>query len=465
MLALLAAWPVEAEEARRPDVITLANGNIYHGTLSLEALRLKAPYGEVAVPTARLAALRQAGKTGVRLETRNGSRFTGSLMQDRLPFLRVGEPKLDIAAVEVVELVFGSRDGKPADLPPDLVEARNGDLFRAAVTADGFTLKTPAGPHKLARPAVKALFSEEGGKRAYAHTAEGEIVGELAESGLALTLPGGGALAMPVAEVAAVGLAVPAGALGMIPPAALPKVIRDGLRDGSPGPALVVLAGGPYLRGDLQGDGDFDEKPVKPVTLKPFALAALPVTFEEYDRYTAATGKPPADDRGFGRGRQPVINVSWDEAMDYVRWLSDQTGKRYRLPSDAEWEYAARGGTATRFWWGDTLKKGMANCGDCGSLWDGEGPARVGRFAPNPYGLYDMTGNVWQWTADCWNSTFVDAPSDGTPMDKPECAKRVYRGGAWSAIAVEMRSANRWREFPQRHGDDTGFRLARDLEP
>jgi formylglycine-generating enzyme required for sulfatase activity len=196
------------------------------------------------------------------------------------------------------------------------------------------------------------------------------------------------------------------------------------------------------------------------VQLQPFAIGVHEVTFDEYDRFCADTGHRKPDDQGWGRGGQPVVNVSWEDANAYAAWLSRRTEQRYRLPSDVEWEYAARAGSVSRFWWGDDPQPYRANCADCGSLWDGEQSAPVGRFPPNPFGLHDTAGNVFEWVADCWQESFVAvsaAAGDGV------CGKRVIRGGAWSFPAREIRSANRWRDFPTRRSDDTGFRLVREL--
>ena len=188
------------------------------------------------------------------------------------------------------------------------------------------------------------------------------------------------------------------------------------------------------------------------------------VSFEEYDLFCAATGRTRPDDSDWGRGRRPVVNVSWKDAVAYAEWLSGRTGRRYRLPTDAEWEYAARAGSATRFWWGDELQAGRANCEGCGTPWDGEKSAPVGMFEPNSFGLHDTAGNVFEWVADCWLGSFADAPEDGSAVEKPDCVSRVIRGGAWSFPVHEIRSANRWRDFSTRRSDDTGFRLVRELE-
>ena len=162
------------------------------------------------------------------------------------------------------------------------------------------------------------------------------------------------------------------------------------------------------------------------------------VTFAEYDRFVSATGRESPDDRGWGRGRRPVINVNQADAKAYATWLSAQTGKTYRLPSEAEWEYAARARTRTRYSWGDSIgcdqaRYGRREGGECSDSWDGTVP--VGSFEPNAFGLYDMHGNVWEWVADCWHDNYEDAPTDGSAWTTGcDSARAVLRGGSWALI-------------------------------
>ena len=167
---------------------------------------------------------------------------------------------------------------------------------------------------------------------------------------------------------------------------------------------MVEIPGGTFRMGCVSGRGCVDwEHPVHEVRVEAFELSRYEVTFEEYDRFTEATGRAPAADEGWGRGRRPVINVSWADAVAYTIWLSAETGRRYRLPSEAEWEYAARAGTVTAYSWGHGIGRNRANCRGCGSRWDDEQTAPVGTFEPNGWGLHDVHGNVWEWTRDCWN--------------------------------------------------------------
>ena len=195
-------------------------------------------------------------------------------------------------------------------------------------------------------------------------------------------------------------------------------VFRDKLKDGSEGPEMVVVPAGTFKMGDIQGKGVDSEKPVHTVSIpKAFAIGRYQITFEDYDRFASATSRSLPNDEGWGRGRQPAINVSWEDAVEYAKWLSEQTGKRYRLPTEAEWEYAARAGTETEYWWGNEMKPGMANCDGGDTRWGGKQTSPVGSFPPNPFGLYDTAGNVWEWVQDNWHENYQGAPADGTAWE------------------------------------------------
>ena len=200
----------------------------------------------------------------------------------------------------------------------------------------------------------------------------------------------------------------------------------------------------------------------------PFAVGQNEVTFAEYDRFVLATWRKLPSDQGWGRKNRPVINVAWDDTMAYAEWLYEQTGQHYRLPSEAEWEYAARGGTTTIYWWGDEVRqdgKVRANCSECGSQWDLKQTAPVGSFAANPFGLQDTAGNVWEWVEDCWHDRYQGAPSDGSAWEKAgggDCSQRVVRGGSWGGRPGNLRSAGRdWSNTVFRPYF-IGFRLAQD---
>ncbi len=248
--------------------------------------------------------------------------------------------------------------------------------------------------------------------------------------------------------------------------AAQPQTFQDPLQYGGLGPVMVSIPTGQFSMGSpTTENGRYpDEGPQHSVTIpRAFAIGRDEVTFDDYDRYAQASGKKLPADNGWGRGTRPVINVSWQDAQDYAAWLSRQTGQTYRLPSEAEWEYAARAGTTTAYWWGDALGKNHANGGGGGSVWDGKQTAPVGSFAANPWGLHDTAGNVWEWVADCWHDSYQGAPTDGSAWGGAANCDRGVRGGSWINFPQILRSAFRNWYRPDDSNYDQGFRLARAL--
>ena len=236
----------------------------------------------------------------------------------------------------------------------------------------------------------------------------------------------------------------------------------DTLSGGGKGPAMVVVPCGSFSMGSTESS---DEQPVHPVSIAAsFALAKYEVSFAEYDAFAKATGRSEPSDSGWGRGKRPVINVSWDDAKAYAAWLSQQTGKTYRLPTEAEWEYAARAGSITKYPWGDEVGLNNANCDGCGSQWDNKQTAPVGSFAANAFGLHDMHGNVWEWVQDCHHSSYEGAPVDGAAREQCDSSSRVLRGGSWLSNPSRLRSACRGGNSASITVLTYGFRLAQDLE-
>ena len=233
-------------------------------------------------------------------------------------------------------------------------------------------------------------------------------------------------------------------------------------------PELVVVPSGSFMMGSPSGEEgrDGDEGPLHRVSIaEPFAVGVYEVTFAEWDACRRGGGcTHHAYDRGWGRGSRPVIHVSWEDAKSYVRWLSLETGARYRLLSESEWEYVARAGTRTRYHWGDGVGRGRANCAGCGSRWDDERTAPVGSFSANGFGLHDVHGNVREWVEDCWQGSYAGAPGDGGVWTSGgSCSWRVLRGGSWNNLPGEVRSANRYWIGPGYRFGYVGFRVARTL--
>jgi formylglycine-generating enzyme required for sulfatase activity len=242
------------------------------------------------------------------------------------------------------------------------------------------------------------------------------------------------------------------------------RTLRSGtvFRDCADCPEIVWLPQGEFI----MGEASTANSPRHVVRINyMLAVGRYEVTFVEWDACVTDGGcRRRPYDSGWGRGRQPVINVSWADAQQYSAWLSRKTGKRYRLLSEAEWEYAARAGSHARFWWGNDTGHGDANCYDCGSRWDRRQAAPVGSFAPNPFGLYDMHGNVSEWVEDCYHDRYRDAPNDGRAwtLDCSASADtRIVRGGAWHSPTHTMRSAGRSAASFNYYDNRTGFRIAR----
>jgi formylglycine-generating enzyme required for sulfatase activity len=230
-------------------------------------------------------------------------------------------------------------------------------------------------------------------------------------------------------------------------------------------PTMIVVPAGTFMMGSAEGEGLKEEQPQHQVTIsRPFAVGKYDVTFAEWDVCVAAGACPKVSNNAWGRGDRPLILVSWEEAKGYVTWLKRMTGKDYRLLTEAEWEYAARAGTTTRYPWGDEIGKNNANCLGCDSRWDNKQTAPVGSFKPNAFGLYDMHGNVFQWVEDCYKGNYEGAPTAGSAVTSGDCS-RVLRGGSWDDTPGNLRSAYRtWNDSGLRFSY-VGFRVGRTLTP
>ncbi len=246
-------------------------------------------------------------------------------------------------------------------------------------------------------------------------------------------------------------------------PAARAAAVGEKFRDCPVCPELTVVPAGSFVMGR---NGPYDnEGPAHRVTIaQPFAIGVYEVTFDEWQACFDAGGCAfEPDDHKWGRGRRPVININWRDAQTYLQWLSGKTGNRYRLPSEAEWEYAARAGTTTDYWWGDQIGENLGNCRDCKSRWSKRSSAPVGSFRPNPFGLYDVHGNIWEMTQDCWNKTHQGAPADAAARLTGDCRYRVMRSGSWYYFSKNLRSSWRFRDDARVKSYGIGFRVLREL--
>lgn len=226
-------------------------------------------------------------------------------------------------------------------------------------------------------------------------------------------------------------------------------------------PEMITVDSGVFTMG--RDDGHPMEGPSHLVSIAKFNLSTTEVTFAQWDACLKDGGcsKKP-NDEGWGRNNRPVINISWNDAQQYILWLSQKTGHNYRLPSESEWEFAARAGSQKNFSWGDEVGINNANCKVCGSQWDNKQSAPVKSFKPNKFGLYDMHGNVMEFTQDCYHPHYYEAPKDQAPWITGKCESRMYRGGYWGSEAYFMWSLFRNAVNPSSHVKGMGFRVARN---
>jgi formylglycine-generating enzyme required for sulfatase activity len=245
--------------------------------------------------------------------------------------------------------------------------------------------------------------------------------------------------------------------------APLPSVDRKGqvFQDCAECPVVVRIPGGSFTMGQLKGDPS--AAPQHAVSVRAFAIGQYPVTVGEWKACVGGGGCSFTPRMANADDLTPVHNLSWDDAQQYLLWLSRSTGEKYRLPTEAEWEYATRAHTSTRYWWGDSVGTMLANCSDCGGKQDARTPLPVGSFKANPFGLHDMHGGVAQWVADCWFPNYQGAPADASSRDQKNCQKRVLRGGSFRTDRETITASARSNYDSSVRYIAHGFRVARDL--
>ncbi|SEH08601.1 SUMF1/EgtB/PvdO family nonheme iron enzyme [Candidatus Venteria ishoeyi] len=239
------------------------------------------------------------------------------------------------------------------------------------------------------------------------------------------------------------------------------RIFQDKLNNGQNAPFMAQLPAGSFNMGSPASKPYPNEHVQFRVILKSFSISVYEITFTEYQQFAMDTNRKIPKDNDWGRGLQPVINVSWNDAQAYTQWLSAQTGHQYRLPSEREWEYAASAGVSTAYWWGKKIGKNQANCASCGSQWDGKQPAPVGRFAANAFSLHDMQGNILEWTLTCQHDNYRQAPPQGHIYEGGNCTKRAVRGGSYRTSKRDLRLTRRKHYPPTARSNELGFRVVR----
>jgi len=234
---------------------------------------------------------------------------------------------------------------------------------------------------------------------------------------------------------------------------------QDRLRNNQYGPLMAKLPAGRFIMGSPPAKPYPTEHPPTLIKLKSFSISIHEITFDDYRLFAHDTGFKLPDDRGWGQRRRPVINVSWEEAVAYTQWLSEQTGKTYRLPSEREWEYAASAGARSHYWWGNKIIEGYANCASCGNQLGGISTAIVGRFKENGFGLHDVLGNVMEWVLECKHPNYQDMPQQGHIWEGGDCTLRGVRGGSYRTYKRDLRLTRRAFYSPKARSDELGFRV------
>ncbi|MGH6891724.1 MAG: SUMF1/EgtB/PvdO family nonheme iron enzyme, partial [Dongiaceae bacterium] len=244
-------------------------------------------------------------------------------------------------------------------------------------------------------------------------------------------------------ESGAPAAAVPAAAPAATAAAPATGEFQDTLKSGGAGPAMVWLPAGTFEMGSPGSSRNSEERPRHSVKVERIAMSKNEVTFAEYEKFAAASGRKVPDNLYLDKATHPVFFVTWDDAFYYTKWLTEQTGHKYRLPSESEWEYGAGAGKTSPFWWGFNEEPNRGHCFGCGTSFDPRKPTKVGSFGANPFGLHDTGGNVAEWVADCWHDTYNGAPTDAGVWEGGDCVYRIARGGAFSSPPESIRHAKR----------------------
>jgi formylglycine-generating enzyme required for sulfatase activity/serine/threonine protein phosphatase PrpC len=305
----------------------------------------------------------------------------------------------------------------------------------------------PAAPVAAIEPAAteEPVAAEEAGEEAAVSAEEAETEVSAEDAG-------------EPAEPEEIAAPVPAPA----PAPVADREFRDTLKDGKPGPEMVWLPVGSFEMGSPGSSRFAEERPRHTVKMKRIAVSKYEITFAEYEKFANATGRKVPDNLYLDKATHPVFFVTWDDGFYYAQWLSEQTGKTYRLPSESQWEYAAGAGQTSPFWWGFEEEPGRAHCFGCGTGFDPRKPTKVGSFPPNGFGVHDTAGNVAEWVRDCWHDNYTGAPTDGSAWEGGDCAYRIARGGAFSSPAQSIRHAKRDRFKSDQVYDHIGFRVVRE---
>ena len=466
------------------DVLEMSNGDILRGVLKFDPIRLQTSYGLLLIPKHWIRHVSrhpdQANKSV--LFTVTGEQLSGELIDDELAIFFDRDDLEKIQTDKLIKLHVGNQNRNRATKFPTVIALHSEDYFYAELTTSDFSVQATYGICTLnIQTVVRIDF--EGDKEIIAKVelkeGAGNIHGLLEDTHINLMTEWGQTLTVHVSELASITILDGSQSSNEAKKSEVTQcsgennchqfnenfiVFNDPLKDGRSGPDVLVIPAGTYEIGSSVNEvgREVDEHQHSVLIERPFAMTRFEITFSEYDYFASATQRAKPDDKGWGRANRPVINVSAIDASAYAQWLSSQTGKKYRLPTEAEWEYAARAGTKTAYWWGNEIDFNMAVCDGCGSHWDKVSSAPVGIFLRNDFGLYDTLGNVSELTCSPYVQVY-----DGA---EKRCAKSLsndtavaIRGGGWSDHPFRLRAAARKSLLANEGNEMVGFRLVREL--
>ena len=464
----------------------MSNGDILKGILDLDPIPLQINYDLLLIPKNRVRYLtrhaEQANKSV--LSTVTGEQLSGKLIGDELAIFFDDGMLGSIQSDKINKLQIGDQSRARTSKFSSMIASHSEDHFYAELTTTEFVIQTTYGICTLNIQTIERI-EFKGDREIIAkikfNQSAGKIHGILNDANINLMTEWGQPLTLHASELASITTVSE-----MLPISSIQTKkteadqcrgenscqsinknlisFDDQLKDGRLGPDLLIIPAGTYVMGSPASEvgREIDEHQHSVSIDRPFTMSRFEITFTEYDYFANATQRAKPYDQGWGRASRPVVNVSVVDAMAYAHWLSLKTGKKYRLPTEAEWEYAARAGVKTAYWWGNEIDFYKTICDGCGSQWDNLSTAPVGMFLSNDFGLHDMLGNVKELTC----SRYVQIYNGS----EKHCAKNLLdntfvaiRGGSWKNHPFRLRAAAREKLIANESNEMIGFRLVREL--
>ena len=463
------------------DILLLRNGDKLTGTVMNESFSIRTSYAHIVIESKYIAGINlEGGANNIEsIITVNNNRFSGFIDDAFVSFKLTGGPQLEIRREKVLKIVFRQRPQETAGMKwRQFMQLKNGDYFHGQILTKDITISTTYAkiPLDFATTESITLIGDANPLTTVKMTNGDTVQGILETEDIEIELDVGSVIEVYQDRIDRIFFKE-----GYVPDGIPSIVTSSSVAKGN----FILVEKGSFTMGDT--DGASDEKPTHKVTFTyNFYIGKYEVTFDEYDAFCSATGKSKPNDQGWGRGSRPVINVTWWDAIDYCNWLSekeklpkaydsngnllDKDGRvttditkvlGYRLPTEAEWEFAARGGNKSRGY----QYAGSSTVGDVAWYDSNSGgkTQEVGKKAPNELGIYDMSGNVWEWCSDWYDSGYYAKSPTTNPYNSTAGSNRVERGGGWYNDATSTRVAIRRNYSPSSADYYLGFRIARTV--